>query len=813
MQFGIRPFVGLTLFAAICGSAGSAVAASPGLSVILPRGVQRGAETVLTFHGGQLADAKEILFFSPGFQVTKLEPSAGAVKATVKVAADCRLGEHVAHVRTASGLTEYRTFYVGPFRDVPEKEPNSEFTTPQPIPLNVTVSGIVQSEDVDYFVVEAKKGQRISAEVEGMRLGVTMFDPFIAILDSKRFELATADDTPLLRQDAAASIVAPADGKYTIMIRESSYGGDGNSYYRLHVGTFPRPVAVYPAGGKLGDQVEVRFVGDPTGDIVKKFKLPTKPDPNFGLVPEDATGIAPSEVPFRLSPHANVLEKEPNNTIKDATPAQLPLAFNGILQTPGDVDNFRFKAKKGETYEVECFGRRLRSAIDPVMVLYNAAGQGIVSNDDSRGPDPYFRFTAPADGDYILAIYDHLQRGGPSFVYRVEFLPVEPKITTGLPQVARYSQFRQQVYVARGNRFGAVVTASRENFGGELVLDPKNLPKGIKIIADPMPANASSMPVVFEAAKDAPLAGALVDFQARLADPKQKISGGFFNHAEFMIAAPGQSLYSWCDVDRMGVAVLDELPYTIEIVEPKVPLVQNGSMQLKIVAHRKAGFTEPINVQVPFLPPGVGGVPSVDIPKGQNEVLFPLNANGGAEIKKWKIFALASANVNGAAWAASQLANLEVTAPYIQLNMQRAAAEQGQPTDMACAVTVNTPFEGTAKVQLVGLPPRVKAPEVGLKKDTKEIVFKVSTDKGSPAGTHKGLFCQAVIMQHGEPIVHNVGGSELRIDQPLPAPTKPPAPAAVAKKEAPKAAEPKRLTRLEQLRLDAKQAAQASAGK
>ena len=92
----------------------------------------------------------------------------------------------------------------------------------------------------------------------------------------------------------------------------------------------------------------------------------------------------------------------------------------------------------------------------------------------------------------------------------------------------------------------------------------------------------------------------LVDFQARLNDPKQKISGGFFNHAEFVIAAPGQSLFSWCDVDRMAVVVVDELPYTLEIVEPKVPLVQSGSMNLKIRAHRKKGFTEPINVLDPL---------------------------------------------------------------------------------------------------------------------------------------------------------------------------------------------------------------------
>ncbi|HEV8003350.1 MAG TPA: peptidase, partial [Planctomycetaceae bacterium] len=163
----------------------------------------------------------------------------------------------------------------------------------------------------------------------------------------------------------------------------------------------------------------------------------------------------------------------------------------------------------------------------------------------------------------------------------------------------------------------------------------------------------------------------------------------------------------------------------------------------------------------------------------------------------------------GAAWASSQMANLEIAAPYLQFNIQRAAVEQGQKTDLVCGITVAHPFEGAAKVQVLGFPPKVTAPELDLKKETKELVFKVATDKTSPAGTHRNIFCQATIIEHGEPIVHYVGGTELRIDQPLPAPAKPVA--AVAKKEAPKAAAaPKRLTRLEQLRLDAKEKAQAA---
>ena len=81
-------------------------ASSPALSIITPRNVQRGAENTISFNGARLDDAEEILFFSSGFEVVELTPEAGKVTAKVNIAADCRLGEHVAHVRCKSGLTE-----------------------------------------------------------------------------------------------------------------------------------------------------------------------------------------------------------------------------------------------------------------------------------------------------------------------------------------------------------------------------------------------------------------------------------------------------------------------------------------------------------------------------------------------------------------------------------------------------------------------------------------------------------------------------------------------------------------------------------
>src|SRR5262245_22489979 len=90
------------------------VASSPSLGGISPRGGQRGTELAVFFSGARLSDAQEILFYSPGFAVSKLEVvNDNQVKATVVIAPDCRLGEHPMRVRTATGISELRTFYVG----------------------------------------------------------------------------------------------------------------------------------------------------------------------------------------------------------------------------------------------------------------------------------------------------------------------------------------------------------------------------------------------------------------------------------------------------------------------------------------------------------------------------------------------------------------------------------------------------------------------------------------------------------------------------------------------------------------------------
>jgi hypothetical protein len=805
----------ILVFSPLC-LCGESLGASPSVGGISPRGGQRGTEVTLVFNGGRLSDAQEVIAYSPGFTPGKLQVVNDAqVKVPVKITADCRLGEHAFRLRTASGLSELRTFWVGALPVVEEKEPNSDFAAPQKIPLNVTVHGVVDGEDVDYYVVECKKGQRLSAEVEGLRLGTTMFDPYLAILDKKRFELAACDDAPLLRQDAAVSVIVPEDGPYVIQVRDSAYGGNGNCHYRLHVGTFPRPLAVVPAGGKLGEEVEVRFLGDPSGEVRQKVKLPAKPDPNFGLFLQDAGGVSPSPIPFRLSEFGNTVESGDNHTHQTATKAEVPGALNGVIAKPGETDHYRFTLKKGQTFDVHCYARRLGSPLDPVMVLSVFGGGALAANDDTNGPDSYFRFTAPEDKEYVLSVTDHLGKGGPTYFYRVEFTPIVAAATVTIPRAVQYSQERQAVVVPRGNRMATLVSVSRADFGGALVLDAKGLPAGVALHAENMAENLDTIPVVFEAAPGAAGGGGLADLAARHADPKQTIKSHFLQSADLIIDGPGQSTYWKYDIDRPAVAVAEEVPFSIQIVEPKVPLLQNGSMNLKVVAERKPGFKGAITVFPLWNPPGVNTAGSAVIPEGKTETLLAMNAAGDAQVKKWKTAVLATVDAGkGPMWVSSQLAVVEVAPPFVALAMERAAAEQGKQTEIVCKVQQVTPLPAAAKVRLLGLPPKVTAPELEITKDSKELAFKVTVDKTSPPGQHKNIFCQVELVQGGEPIVANTGGTELRIDVPIPPKAnEPPKPAAVAAKPNEPAKPPeKRLSRLEKLRQEQEEREKAAKG-
>jgi len=786
----------------------SARAATPSLGAIRPVGGQRGTEMEVTLSGARLGDAQEIIYYQAGITTVSLKKvDDNNVKARIKIAPECPLGLHDVRVRTATGLSELRTFSVGTLKEINEVEPNNDFKAPQPIAMNVTVTGVADNEDVDYFVVEAKKGERISAEVEGLRLGLSEFDPYVAIMNSKRFELGASDDAALVWRDGFTSIIAPEDGKYIIQVRESAYAGNGGCIYRLHVGHFPRAKAILPAGAKPGETLSVRWIGDPAGDTTSTVKLPPTYERDFGIQRQDDKGFSPYPNAFRLTPLGNVIEKEPNDDQAHATPFDAPMALNGIIEKPGDTDQFVFKATKGQVFDIQCYARRIRSPLDSVMYLGKKGGGALVGADDSFGPDSYFRFQAPETAEYVIWVVDHLGKGGPDYFYRIEVTPVVPQLTmtTSAEQIPLGTGV-MSVAVPKGNRQAILIYGNRADFGGDLNVGVSGLPAGVNVEAPAIVASQAVVPVLFSAKPDAPLAAALAQVSGKPVDAKLNVPSQFEQMSVLVLGQNNVNVWSRT-VDRLAVAVTEECPYTIEIVEPKVPLVRSGSMGLKVRAQRKPGFTAAISVYLPWNPPGVASGGGIAIPAGQNEAVIPINADGGAELRTWKIVVNGASGVaSGPILVSTQLANLTIAAPFVGLTYQAASVDQGKEVDMAIKVAKAVDFPGEAQVTLYGLPNKVTTDVRKITKDTTDLLFHIKTDKISPAGNHASLFCQVVIMQNGEPIVHNIGTGTLRIDVPLPPKANAPAPAPVAAAPKPAAATAKPLTRLEKLRLESKQA-------
>lgn len=774
----------LAMLVAIAG-APSALAGLPTLTDVVPVAGERGETIQVTLVGARLHDASAVLFHTDGIaaQGVAFKPKAKGenrpedhATATFTIAPDAPLGEHQLRLVTETGVSEMVTFHVVDRPLVREGE--GTLDQPQPVELGTTILGRTTREDVDYFGVELKKGQRLSVQVDGMRLGRGFTDSYLAVLDDAGETIAECDDTALLRQDPYIAMTAPKDGRYTILIRDSGYEGADANRYMLHVGSFPRPAVTFPLGGTPGETAAITFLGDPSGEFIEQIKLPSRADNAFVVTPNRDGRRAPTGHRLRVNHLPNVGEgdSETNgnmNNLKDAPAHGVPVAFNGVIEKPDDMDYFKLRLKKGQAVTINCYASSMGSPLDSVINLFNGEDRKhIQGNDDQNGSDSVLTFTAPSDGDYFLRIRDHLKEGGPLFVYRLEVTVARPTLTTAISVYDRNRpQSRQAVVVPRGNRAAALVRVSRGNVGGDVTPVIDGLPAGMTFAGRGAAQRGDVMPVVFEAPADAPLGATLVDLGVQSepqGDSADRITGGFHQQTPLVIANPNRTEYYHSTIDRIPVGVGRAVPFRIDVQQPAAPLVHDGKLRLKVTLTRDEGFDGLVRLYPLYLPNGMGATSRIDLNKDKTQAVFHFDANSRVATRAWPLVIYGYGAVKGGpVWASSQLFELNVQPPFVTGSIEMAKCTQGESVDITVNLQHPRDWSGEGELKLLGLPAACEVEAVTIKPGQEKATFRVKVSDKTPVGRHKSLVCELTISIDGEPVVHRFGGGgQLRVDRP-----------------------------------------------
>src|SRR4029078_7089253 len=83
------------------------------------------------------------------------------------------------------------------------------------------------------------------------------------------------------------------------------------------------------------------------------------------------------------------------------------------------IDYYAFNLKAGQRIMIDCLAERIDSRANATLVMLGPNGRELARSLRVDGNDPLLDFTAPADGRYVLGLYDFIYGGGAEHFYRL----------------------------------------------------------------------------------------------------------------------------------------------------------------------------------------------------------------------------------------------------------------------------------------------------------------------------------------------------------------------------------------------------------
>lgn len=787
-----------TLVATFGGTMPTIHAGDPQVGDVIPPGGRRGGIIELRVVGDRLNDAAEVYFHDHRLRATSSPIVDGnALVVSVEIDPDCPPGRHLMQVRTAGGLSNLAVFSVGTLEEIAEVEPNDDPENPQAVSFPATISGIANTEDLDVFAFELASGSHVIVEVEGMRLGRDFFDPALTVIDPNGFMIASCDDSALVRQDPVATFTATTSGRHLVQIRESAFAGSGRSRYRVHL----------MAGGRPRDLIEIAADATPLPATMAAWRpIGTTP-----VMVDESRPLAPGWT--RISASEAIAEAEPNDSRGAATELGDGRAVTGRIDRDGDVDWFRIIAPPGATLGASVFARRLRSPLDPVLRIVDSSGTQLARGDDDRGLDPVQAFTVPADGIVLLQIQDHLDRGAADAAYRLDI--GDP---ASMLSVARPPRTSHGVTVPAGGRSAWILDVERIGPDGTLDLSIAEPIEGLHDLSPDLPPGTGRSLLVLEADGDATPSCTLMSIDAVIRDDSGSpvLQGGYRCDAELVLGRNNVPVLS-TTLDRIPVAIVDRLPYRVELDPPATPLPRAGVATIRVRMARDDGDATPVRLTMPLLPPGVSANLPVEVAGDATEAEIRLVAAGDARLGDFPLVVVADAPcaTGGRRLSATTPESISVVSPLCTVESDPSSIDRGATGAIGVRINAAQAFPG-ARLRLQGLPHGVTTEATPtIDQAGGAVAFPLTASDDAALGNHGSVGVLAEIDLPGGRVIQSFRLPALRVNAPPPPPkdavaaAPPPPPPPPPSDDAPVAKPP---TRLEKLRAEAEARRRAAEG-
>ncbi len=612
----------------------TAFARPPHVSYIYPAGAQRGTTVDIKVGGHYLHDAANFTVDGVGIEASpkitkgstrwfegpvipqppsqRTEDYPVDYDGTLKVAADAPFGLREWSVATAQGATVPMKFVIGNLPELIEDEIDGT-PIPQLVPLPVTINArTFPREDVDLWTFEVAAGQTVTCAIAASAIDSPV-EAHLEVRDPAGQRIAEATGTT--GADPVVRFTSKTAGRFTVQVHDANFGGLQHYVYRLTITAGAYADSVFPLGGRRGETLKLQLTGVGLDRTTFDLPLAANAAEQFSWRPDFA---AASDAGFMLetSDWPEAIESAANNSTDAATAFAVPQVLNGRIESAGDIDHWKFEAKKSDSLIFEMHAAKLGSVLDSVVELLDATGKTIAESDDvGSDSDSRLVFTVPADAAYFVRIRDRVAgRGGADFGYRLHVLDAKTADT------APFSlEIQSQTAVANVDRDGELklkVNVKRSSFNDEIALVLEGLPAGITVEGATVAAKQKNATITLKAAATATLKAASVRLigKAKVGDTDRQAVATIKTQP-----ATAEKL------ERLIVAVTLKTPFKLTAVfESK--FAPRGSVYLRHYKIERGGFEGPLEISLADRQnrhlQGVTG-PKIVVPAGVTEFDYP----------------------------------------------------------------------------------------------------------------------------------------------------------------------------------------------